>query len=311
MRHIAKNCPAIREEYKKRNKRHHAYTVEYEEPPTKMIKEQIEDYVLISALSGLMSPGEDTCLIDSGASKHMTGQRDILSCLTEKNFPQKITLGDDYQYPIKGVGESNYKLDSRTPMKMKDVLFVPSLTKNLCYISALDKKGFRFAFIDGEVLMYPKGKTMEEAIVIGKEEGGMYKLKGHSEEALTHSIENPCELWHRRLAHINYKALPCVSKAIKGLREFKVDHEGVCNGCAQGKNIKNPFPKRDSKAEGVLELIHSDVCGPMPSTSINGYVYYVSFIDDYSRKTWVYFLKSKDEVFGKFKEFKALIENLS
>jgi transposase InsO family protein len=84
----------------------------------------------------------------------------------------------------------------------------------------------------------------------------------------------------------------------------------VCNGCAQGKNIKNPFSKRNSKA-GVLELIHSDVCGPMPSTSISGYVYYVSFIDDYSRKTWVYFLKSKDEVFSEFKEFKALIENLS
>jgi transposase InsO family protein len=85
----------------------------------------------------------------------------------------------------------------------------------------------------------------------------------------------------------------------------------VCNGCAQGKNIKNPLLKRDNKAEGVLELIHSDVCGPMPSTSISGYVYYVFFIDDYSHKTWVYFLKSKDEVFSKFKEFKALIENLS
>jgi transposase InsO family protein len=53
------------------------------------------------------------------------------------------------------------------------------------------------------------------------------------------------------------------------------------------------------------------MCGPMPSSSINGYVYYVSFIDDYSRKTWVYFLKSKEEVFNKFKEFKALIDNLS
>jgi hypothetical protein len=84
----------------------------------------------------------------------------------------------------------------------------------------------------------------------------------------------------------------------------------MCNGCAQGKNIKNPFLKRDKKAEGVLELIHSYVCGPMPSSSISGYVYYVSFIDDYSRKTWVYFLKSKDEVFNKFKEFKALIENI-
>ena len=80
---------------------------------------------------------------------------------------------------------------------------------------------------------------------------------------------------------------------------------------SQGKNIKNPFPKRDIKIEGVLELIHSDVCGPMPSSSISGYVYYVSFTDDYSHKTWIYFLKTKDEVFSKFKEFKALIENLS
>jgi hypothetical protein len=80
----------------------------------------------------------------------------------------------------------------------------------------------------------------------------------------------------RRLAHINYKALPYICKAVTGLPELKGDHEGVCDGCAQGKNIKNPFPKRDNKAEGVLELIHSDVCGPMPSSSINGYVYYVS-----------------------------------
>jgi hypothetical protein len=127
---------------------------------------------------------------------------------------------------------------------------------------------------------------------------------------MTHAIENPCELWHIILAHINYKALPYICKVVTSLPELKVDHESVCNGCAQGKNIKNSFPKRDNKAKGVLELIHSDVCGPMPPSSISGYVYYVSFIDDYSCKTWVYFLKSKDEVFNKFKEFKALIENL-
>jgi hypothetical protein len=102
-----------------------------------------------------------------------------------------------------------------------------------------------------------------------------------------------------------------VSKAITGLPDFKVDHEGVCKGCAQGKNIKNPFSKRDSKAKGVLELIHLDVCDPIPLNYLSGYVYYVSFIDDSSCKTWVYLLKSKYEVFGKFKEFKALIENLS
>jgi hypothetical protein len=122
---------------------------------------------------------------------------------TENKFPHKVTLGDDYQYPIKGVGESNYKLCSGTPMKMKDVLYVPGLTKNLLSILALEKKGFRVTFIDGEFFMRPKGKTIEEAIVIGKEEGGLYKLKGHSKVALIHSIENTCELWHRRLVHIN------------------------------------------------------------------------------------------------------------
>ena len=86
MGHITKNCPTRRDKYKKINRRHHAHAVKDEEPPTKMIKEQIEDYVLIFALSGSVSPGEDTWLIDSGASKNMTGQRDILSCLSEKNF---------------------------------------------------------------------------------------------------------------------------------------------------------------------------------------------------------------------------------
>ena len=96
-----------------------------------------------------------------------------------------------------------------------------------------------------------------------------------------------------------------------GLPDMKIKHEGICKGCAKGKNTKNPFPKSEIKTKGTLELIHSDVCGPMSSTSLSGLEYYITFIDDYSRKTWIYFLKAKSEVFEKFKEFKALIENLS
>ena len=106
-----------------------------------------------------MTPGEDTWLIDTGASKHMIGRKYILSSLIEKDFPQKVSLGDDYQYPIKGMGESTYKLDSGTLMRMKDVLYVPGLTHNLISISSLDKKFFRVSFIDGEVLVWPKAKN--------------------------------------------------------------------------------------------------------------------------------------------------------
>jgi len=90
----------------------------------------------------------------------MTGQKNILFSLIEKDFSQKISLGDDYQYHIKGMGEANYKLDSGTSMRMKDVLYVPGLKKNLLSIFALDKKGSRVSFIDGEVLMWSKGKTI-------------------------------------------------------------------------------------------------------------------------------------------------------
>ena len=93
-------------------------------------------------------------------------------------------------------------------------------------------------------------------------------------------------------------------KVVTGLLYLNINHEGTCNGCARGNNIKNPFSKSETKTKGTLELIHSDVCGPMWSTSLSGYEYYVIFIDDYSRKTWIYFLKTKSEVFKKFKEFK-------
>ena len=97
---------------------------------------------------------------------------------------------------------------------------------------------------------------------------------------------------------------------VKGLPDLQVQNEGVCKGCALGKNSRK-FPSSNSRAEGILDIIHSDVCGKMSTPSIGNYLYYATFIDDYSRKTWIYMLKSKNEVFDKFVEFKASIENLS
>ena len=89
---------------------------------------------------GTVTHGSKDWLIDSGASKHMTGFKESFEKLSEHNSPHKVKLGDDYQYPIKGSGESSYKLDSGKSMKMKDVLFVPGLKKNLLSISALNEK---------------------------------------------------------------------------------------------------------------------------------------------------------------------------
>jgi hypothetical protein len=98
---------------------------------------------------------------------------------------------------------------------------------------------------------------------------------------------------------------------VVGIQELQSAYKGVCRGCALGKNIKKTFPSSENRSKKILDLIHSDVCSPMPVKSLGGSLYYVTFIDDFSRKTWMYLLKTKDEVFSKFQEFKAEVENLT
>ena len=135
-------------------------------------------------------------------------------------------------------------------------------------------------------------------------------MKGQPKQDLVHDSVEPNELWHRRLEHVHYRALPIASKAVEGLPKIQAKHEGVCKGCAKGKNTKKTFPSSESKDKRNL--------GNHPLRCMQSYVIKftkrvcilnVYFIDDFSRKTWVYFMKNKDEVFSKFKEFKALIEN--
>jgi transposase InsO family protein len=89
---------------------------------------------------------------------------------------------------------------------------------------------------------------------------------------------------------------------------FIVEQDGVCKGCALSKQAKATFPNSETRSKGALDLVHSDIVGPMSVESISGCSYFVTFIDGYSKRTWIYFLKAKDEVFSRFQEFKALVE---
>ena len=93
-------------------------------------------------------------------------------------------------------------------------------------------------------------------------------MKGHLEQALIHDIVELNELWYRMLSHVNYRALPIASKAVEGLLEFQAKHDGVCKGCVKGKNTKKTFPSSESKAKEILEIIHSNVCSPISSSSL-------------------------------------------
>ena len=126
--HIYKYFPNKGNSKKKKGnkRRHHDHAAEDDEPSTKRIKQESDDsssdeeYVLISALMGTISHGSNDWLIDSGASKHMSGFKESFVKLSEHESPHKVKIGDDYQCLIKGSGEFSYKLDSGKSMKMKD-----------------------------------------------------------------------------------------------------------------------------------------------------------------------------------------------
>jgi hypothetical protein len=125
---------------------------------------------------------------------------------------------------------------------------------------------------------------------------------------LAHDATSSNELWHIRLGHLHYKVLLDLQNMVCGMPSISLSKNEICKGCMLCKNIKKAFPSSENRVEGILDLVHSDVCGPMSSPSLSVCLYYVIFIDDYSRKCWIYFLKAKSDTFDKFKECKAFDE---
>jgi hypothetical protein len=129
-------------------------------------------------------------------------------------------------------------------------------------------------------------------------------------ESTRHDKVDPTMLWHERMGHIGEKGLRAmhIKGMVEGFYEFGLEVD-FCEHCTHGKQSRVRFPYGATRENGILELVHSDVFGPVIVPSLGGSLYYVSFIDDFSRKTWIYFLRMKSEVFEKFKEFKSLVEN--
>ena len=143
----------------------------------------------------------------------------------------------------------------------------------------------------------------------------MYQLDGdvisNCAQASIAKNESNLSLWHRRLGHVNKESLINMQskEMVKGLAIKGTDNEVACEGCLLGKQCRESFPKKsESRATDVLEIIHSDVCGPIENVSIGGSRYFLTFTDNFSRYTFVNFLKNKSEVPQCFKEFVTMAE---
>ena len=119
------------------------------------------------------------------------------------------------------------------------------------------------------------------------------------------------DIWHKRIGHVNPQKLKSMQtqKIVTGLPEFKMsDMQKVCEACQFGKQSRHAFVKERNISGRLLDVIHSDVWGPTKTASLAGSSYYVTFIDDHTRKVWLYCMKAKSEVFQHFKHFKSLVE---
>jgi len=250
-------------------------------------------------------------LVASGALRHIIGNHGNITNIMERRLSQRVEVGDNHNYAFKGVGKASIELESGNNVHRNNVLYVLGLKNNLVYISCLEDKGDRVAFADGKVLEWSKVSSIDDARVIGIREGRLYRLVGQPTQALVHGEINPSELWHKRYGHLHYRALPKLNKIFSGVLELHIDHKIVCKGCALDNNIKKPFPSSDNRSKEALDLIQFDVCGPMPMISLGGSLYYVTFFYEFSHKMWIYLRKINDEVFTKFQEFKAEVENLA
>jgi hypothetical protein len=232
----------------------------------------------------------------------MTGFRNHLKYLVEKETNLHVVHGDNARYNVKEGGTSTLQLYSGIPLQLSEVLYVPGMKRNLVSISSLEDKDYKVTFSEGKFLAWHKESHINSTGVIGIRENNLYKLTTRPVQTLLHDTISLSDLLHRILSHIHYRALPSLGKMVICLPGIQIYHKGICRGCALGKNFKGSFLSSDNISKEILDLIHSDVCGPMNFASLNGYLYYVLFIDDHSQKTWIYFLKTKDGVLAIFQK---------
>ncbi|KAE8721509.1 hypothetical protein F3Y22_tig00015910pilonHSYRG00102 [Hibiscus syriacus] len=251
----------------------------------------------------------DAWILDSGCSYHITPNREWFSTYRPVNSGS-VYLGDDRCCNIVGIGDVRIKMHDGSVRTLSGVRHILDLKKNLISLGTLHKNGFiPKADEDRETIRIVKGAL---TVMKGKmTAGNIYRLLGSTVAGGVHSVEScddTTKLWHMRLAHLSERGMAELHKRnlLHGVKSCKLD---FCKYCVLGKQTKVHFKTAKHTTQGILDYVHSDVWGPSTTSSLGGSRYYVTFIDDFSRKVWVYFLKQKSEVFEKFKLWKAEVEN--
>ena len=252
------------------------------------------------AFSTIAGADSTLWIVDSGCTAHMTCERSDLSNLRNIT-PTEVVCGGDAVLVSRQAGTVSIATKSSsgdpTTLVLHHVLYVPGLGKRLFSVKkfAEDKSSNR-------VLFSHKGNIVstDQVEIRLREHDKLYVFPRMKSEM---SLTSVAQLWHRRLGHVNQVTVSKVLDSNPKLKHLTVpDH--TCEDCAQTKSTRTSFrraARRRSTAK--LQLVHSDVWGPISPTSVGGAKYAVIFVDDYTRVKKLYFMTRKSEVPEKFQSF--------
>ncbi|KAK1698030.1 hypothetical protein QYE76_014727, partial [Lolium multiflorum] len=252
------------------------------------------------------SSGGPKWVFDSGCTNHMTGGRGVLDQFIEDiNKKSSITFGDNSKGKVLGYGKVAISKD----LCLETVMLVEHLGYNLLSIYHLADAGYNSYFTKYYVQVFRSDNL--KLVLVGYVENNLYVVDLSKESpspstCLMAAKHDEGWLWHRRLGHVNMRNLKQLLKGehIVGLTGIYFEKDRVCSACVAGKQLKKKHPiKSIVTTSRPLELLHLDLFGPSHYDTLGGSKYGLVIVDDYSRYSWVFLLKSKDETHREFITF--------
>ena len=223
----------------------------------------------------------------------------------------QLRVGNGDFLQVEAIGCFNLMLPCNKIVVLNNCYYVPNIIRQIISIPVLDNEGYHMHVRNRSLCLYDLDNVLlaECQLINGHyildTTGNVMNVQVNAKNSA--GTLNDTELWHMRLGHIGVRRL---SRLVKDGRipDLTIESYPVCESCIQGKMTKAPFIGVGHRATDLLELIHSDVYGPMYHTAMGGFRYFVIFIDDLSRYGYVFLIKHKSETFEKFKEFRNEVE---
>ena len=258
--------------------------------------DQVVDACLME-LNLIESPPENSAwYLDSGATHHVSGNPASFSSVRSISGAQVRSAGG-HSHSVTGVGDVDFQMLSGEIKSIPHVLYTPGITKNLLSVGSLTDKRKTLVFKSQGCFIVDDVTQKVEAFAVRERDKGLYRLQTRTipkiltAEAYSLKLRSQADLWHQRLGHFHTRGIQrmLASNAVTGLPQLHFPSTHSCTSCHLGKQARTKMPKTTThRASEILELVHSDVCGPFKIPSTGGARYFVTFVDDFSRKLWIF-----------------------